>query len=262
MQESNAWEEWWADLGGETGQYRERSEETQRGTIDELDQGVYFLVQTDYNSSIQTNEENNSMEKLDKQLEQALIRTAQKGGRKAQERLLDQYERLCHKQARKYAFTAPSYDHDDLVQEGRIGLLQAIKTFDPAVGASFMTWAFYHVRGAVAGCGRVDSKQPRYPYSVEDCPRAYNIEDPTQEIVVRDEMSNTLIRSILAECCGGIDTKRASIVMDRFGLLGRKELRNCECAKKYGLTKYAVNSHIYQFKRKARDRYPELAGFV
>lgn len=205
---------------------------------------------------------NNKEETMEKNQELEYIRRAKKGDNFAKAAILKQYERLCHKQARKYAFTAPSHEHEDLVQEGRIGLLKAIGSFDSTNGASFMTWAFYHVRGAIAGCGRSDRKQPKYPYSVEDCPRAYNIEDPGQEIKVRDDITSLMIYRILEECCGGLHTKRASIVMDRFGLLGRKELRNCECAEKYGLSKYAVNSHIYQFKKKARVRYPQLANFV
>lgn len=262
MQEPESWAEWRGDLGRPLGEYRPESEQVIGGTVEELSQEVYTASCLDYNDSINNNEETNMIERLEKSEELALIESAQTGNRSAQARLLEQYERLCHKQARKYAFTAPNHDHDDLVQEGRIGLLQAIRTFDPTVGASFMTWAFYHVRGAVAGSGRVDRKQPRFPYSVEDCPRAYNIEDPSQEIVVRDEVSTDLVRKVIEACCGGLHTKRASIVMDRFGLLGRKELRNCECATKYGLTKYAINSHTYQFKIKARRLFPELAELV
>ena len=199
---------------------------------------------------------------MTKQEEMATLAKAKEGNKRAQRVILDKYVRLCHKLARKFAFTAPSYQHEDLVQEGRIGLLQAMSTFDPNNGASFMTWAYYHVRGAVAGCGRIDSKQPRYPLSVEDCPRAYNIEDPAQEVVVRDDLPTEFIKTLIEKTCGGLNTKRANIVMDRFGLLGRKELRNCECAEKYGLTKYAVNSHTYSFKRKAREMFPHLSDFV
>lgn len=201
-----------------------------------------------------------------KKEELQLIKAANSGrssvAEQAKVELLDKYERLCHKLARKFAFTAPSHVHEDLVQEGRIGLLQAIATYDENAGASFMTWAYYHVRGAIAGCGRVDSKQPRFPRSIEDDERAYNIEDPTQDIAIRDDLSIDLIKRLLTDCCGGLTTKRANIVMDRFGLLGRKELRNFECARKYGLTKYAVNSHVYNFKKKAKAKYPELANFV
>jgi len=227
--------------------------------VDELAQGLDYCQEVWHTTSV---EKTNKEKTMEKHQEVEYIKRAQGGDKFAQAALVKQYERLCHKQARKYAFTAPNHDHDDLVQEGRIGLLNAIKTYDATYGASFMTWAFYHVRGAIAGCGRVDRKQPRYPLSVEDCPRAYSIEDPTQEIVVRDDVPSALIHRILEECCGGMHTKRASIVMDRFGLLGRKELRHCECAEKYGLTKFAINSHIYQFKKKARARYPQLSNFV
>lgn len=246
-------------MGEETEDYGDYAEEAFGGTVDELDLDLYDPHDIDYNSYMQTNNKEQTMEK-NQELE--YIKRAQEGDNFAKTAILKQYERLCHKQARKYAFTAPNHDHDDLVQEGRIGLLNAISSFDRTNGASFMTWAFYHVRGSIASCGRIDRKQPRFPHSIEDCPRAYNVEDPSQEIQVRDDVSSTMIHRILEECCGGLHTKRASIVMDRFGLLGRKELRNCECAEKYGLTKYAVNSHIYQFKKKARTRYPQLANFV
>ena len=231
-------------------------------TLDELVQEVYTDEEMCYNNIVNNKQRKQTNMQMTKQEEMATLAKAKEGNKRAQRVILDKYVRLCHKLARKFAFTAPSYQHEDLVQEGRIGLLQAMSTFDPNNGASFMTWAYYHVRGAVAGCGRIDSKQPRYPLSVEDCPRAYNIEDPAQEVVVRDDLPTEFIKTLIEKTCGGLNTKRANIVMDRFGLLGRKELRNCECAEKYGLTKYAVNSHTYSFKRKAREMFPHLSDFV
>ena len=227
-------------------------------SLTKVAQEVYKDLEIDYNNTIQ----NNKGESMTKTEELQTIKLAQKGSQRAQMAILTKYERLCHKLARKYGFAAPSHQHEDLVQEGRIGLLQAMRTFDPSNGASFMTWAFYHVRGAIAGCGRVDGKQPRYPKSIEDAARQYNLEDPSQEIELRDDVSTDLIKKIITECCGGLHTKRANIVMDRFGLLGRKELRNCECAQKYGMTKYAVNSHCYNFKKKARDKFADLENFI
>lgn len=194
--------------------------------------------------------------------ENQLIAQAQAGDRRAERAVLKKYERLVHKLAWKYGFTAASHTHEDLTQEGYIGLLSAIKSYDPTRGAKFMTWAYYHVRGAITSCGRSDRAQPKYPYSLEDCPRAYNIEDPSQEIEVRMDVSPAVVRKVVEDSCGGMHTKRARIVIDRFGLFGNKELRNCECAAKYGMTKYAVNAHVYAMKKRAAQKFPELEAFV
>ena len=196
------------------------------------------------------------------QEELQLLSEAKAGKEKARAAIVFKYDRLCHKLAHKFAFTAPNHDHEDLVQSGRIGLLHAIDSFDPNNGAKFMTWAYYHVRGCVAGCGRVDQKQPAFPKSIEDADRQHNLEDTSQRIDVREEFTEKLIVQIISDCCGGLHTKRANVVMDRYGLLGRKELRNCEAAAKYGITKYAINSHTYSFKCKARELFPHLKDFV
>lgn len=198
---------------------------------------------------------------MTKQEELDLLELAKAGDNRAKTKILKKYELLCHKLARKFRFTAPNADHDDLFQEAQIGLLNAIESYAPEKGASFMTWAFYTIRGAVTSSGRVDRKQPRYPISLEDSQRAYNVED--QNVYeLRDDFPSDLIYRLVEDCCGGMHTKRAEIVMDRFGLLGRPELRNCEAASKYGISKNAIVSHTYNFKKKVRSRYPELENFV
>lgn len=44
---------------------------------------------------------------------------------------------------------AKEIEFDDLVEYGMIGLLEAADRFDPEVGANFMTFAYYRIRGAI-----------------------------------------------------------------------------------------------------------------
>jgi RNA polymerase sigma factor (sigma-70 family) len=194
--------------------------------------------------------------------ENQIVALAQSGNRRAEKIILEKYERLVHKLAWKYAFMVPSYTHEDFVQEGNIGLVNAIRSFNDDRGAKFMTWAYYHIRGALTSCGKSDKRQPKYPLTLEDCPRAYNFEDPTQDIEVKDDLPENLAMMLISSCCGGFNTKRAKVVIDRFGLFGNKELRNCETAEKYGITKYAVNTHVYAFKKKAAQKFAHLKEFV
>ena len=198
---------------------------------------------------------------MTKQEELQLIAEAQSGSKKSQTRLLLKYERLCHKLARKFAFTAHTHDHDDLFQEAQIGLLKAIETYESDAGASFITWAFYKVRGAVVGAGKSDRKQPRYPVSIETSNRAYNLEYEN-EPEIHDDLPPGMALRLIEECAGGIGSRRANIVIDRYGLFGYPQLRNCEVCEKYGTNKNAVVSHTYSFKKKVRQLFPELAQFV
>ena len=63
---------------------------------------------------------------MTKQELNTLVAAAQGGDQKAKTALLLKYENLCHKMARKFAFTATNHDHDDLFQEGQMGLLLSL----------------------------------------------------------------------------------------------------------------------------------------
>mgnify|MGYP006280545895 CR=1 FL=1 len=66
------------------------------------------------------------------------------------------------------------------------------------------------------------------------------------------------IESLLIEGCGSIDSRRAQIVKDRYGLLGNKPLRQGEIAVKYKISKQAANTQIAKFFKVIREKYPEL----
>lgn len=190
-----------------------------------------------------------------------MLHKAVKGDARSITALVEQYTPLVHKIVNKYAWMSPAHSRDDLVQEGLLGVVKAIETFDISRGTRFMTWVYPQVRGAVQGVARKDNRLPKYPLSLEQSDWSKNLEDDnTYE--VKDDYPVNLVRDIVIAGCGSLDSKRAQIVCDRYGLLGKKPLRQGDVAKKYGMTKQAVNSHISRFSKIVREKHPELEALI
>ena len=190
-----------------------------------------------------------------------LLFQAIKGDARSITAIVEQYTPLVHKIVNKYCWMSPAHSRDDLVQEGLLGVVKAIETFDLERGTRFMTWVYPQVRGAVQGVARRENRLPKYPLSIEQSDWGHNLED-TLRFEVQDEYKANLIHDLVLSGCGSLNSKRAQIVCDRYGLLGRTALRQGEVAKKYGMTKQAVNSHIARFSKIVREKHPELEALV
>jgi RNA polymerase sporulation-specific sigma factor len=190
-----------------------------------------------------------------------LLQKAIKGDARSVTAIVKQYTPLVHKIVNKYAWMSPSHSREDLVQEGLMGIVKAIETFEPERGNRFMTWVYPQVRGAVQGIARKDNRLPKYPLSLEQSDWGGNLED-TLQFEVQDEFKASFVHDIVIAGCGSVDSKRAQIVCDRYGLLGRPALRQGEVAKKYGMTKQAINSHIARFSKIIREKHPELEAYI
>jgi RNA polymerase primary sigma factor len=68
----------------------------------------------------------------------------------ARDRLVEAYQPLVLNIARQYHRRDGALELMDLVQEGNIGLLKALESFDPMVGTMFSTHAFNDIRGAIS----------------------------------------------------------------------------------------------------------------
>jgi RNA polymerase primary sigma factor len=79
--------------------------------------------------------------------EQRLARAARAGDRRAAVRLVEANLRLVIAIARRYSRCGVPLL--DLVQEGNLGLLQAVEGFDPDRGCRFSTYAYWCIRHAV-----------------------------------------------------------------------------------------------------------------
>ena len=190
-----------------------------------------------------------------------LLQKAIKGDPRSITAIVKQYTPLVHKLVQKYAWMSPAHSKEDLVQEGLLGIVKAIETFDLSRGYQFMTWVYPQVRGAVQSVARKDSRMPKYPLSLEQSDWGNNLEDAVQ-YEVKDEYAANFVRNLLVTGCGSLESKRAQIVMDRYGLLGKKPLRQGEVATKYGMSKQAINSHIARFTKIVREKHPELEALV
>lgn len=190
-----------------------------------------------------------------------LLHKAVKGDARSITAIVKQYTPLVHKLVNKYSWMSPTHSREDLVQEGLLGVVKAIETFDLERGTKFMTWVYPNVRIAVQGAARKENKNPKYNLSLEQSDWAHNLED-SNTYELRDDFSNSFIHDIIITGCGSLDSKRANIVCDRYGLLGRKEMRQKDVAEKYGLSKMAVQSYLALFKKKVQKAHPELEALI
>lgn len=117
---------------------------------------------------------------LSPQEEVDLARACQRGDRQARERLVMSNLRLVVYAARDYVVRG-SLSFLDLVQEGNIGLLQAIEKFDPDKGFRFSTYALWWIHHAIRRVVAKEGRTVRLPLSVIQL--AQKIDAAEQEVV-------------------------------------------------------------------------------
>ena len=93
--------------------------------------------------------------------DQELAQAAIDGSPAAEETLVSEYTRLVRACARPY-FLAGG-DGEDLIQEGMLGLLSAVRTFDPGKGVKFSTYAEFCVRRRIYSAIRSASGNKHTP---------------------------------------------------------------------------------------------------
>ena len=93
--------------------------------------------------------------------DEALCALASGGDRQAEEILVTRYHRLVRAIARPY-FLAGG-DSDDLIQEGMMGLMKAVREFDCSKEASFRTFAEVCIRNRVFSALRSAAREKHSP---------------------------------------------------------------------------------------------------
>ena len=126
-----------------------------------------------------------------------LAQKALSGDPAAEEALVSEYARIVRICARPYFLVGG--DGEDLIQEGMLGLLSAIRTFDPAKSVKFSTYAEFCIRRRIISAIRSASGNKHTPlnsYISLESPQldesntqnAYYLRDPEDFVIARESV--------------------------------------------------------------------------
>lgn len=135
-----------------------------------------------------------------------LCQRAQVGDERARERMMEANIRLVMAIARRYSGRSMTYE--DIVQEGIIGLLQAIVKFDPSRGNRFSTYATYWIRQAIVRAIEKTDRMIRLPTYGCNAEKKVRLAEqelahelgrlPTvEEVAAKTEFSRSIVRALI-----------------------------------------------------------------
>lgn len=100
--------------------------------------------------------------------EQAKIaRKIERGDFEAKTSFIESNLKLIPKIAKKYLWETPSFDFDDAIQEGSIGLVRAVEKFDYRKGYKFSTYAAHWIRQSITRGLQDKADNVRLPIQVQ-----------------------------------------------------------------------------------------------
>lgn len=109
---------------------------------------------------------------LDAEQERELGRRVQEGDLQARQALAEANLRLVVKIARQFRFS--KFSLSDLVQEGNLGLLEAVEKFDPDKGCRFSTYACWWIRQAITRAIANKGRTIRLPVHINELLQKYH----------------------------------------------------------------------------------------
>ena len=128
--------------------------------------------------------------------DEALVRLAKSGDQQALGYLISQYGSFIRMRASQ--FDINGFDKEDLAQEGTIGLINAIRSFDAQKGASFHTYAFHCISTKIISAVRTALRKKQQPLngyiSLDDASAAgraafCSVVDPEDMVLNREAMN-------------------------------------------------------------------------
>ncbi len=124
-----------------------------------------------------------------------LIRRAQAGDRRALEKVIHANLRFVVAVARQ--FTGYGLPIEDLISEGNIGLLRALKTYDPTLGFKFISYAVWWIRQAIVDAIREYGNITRVPQNKRISLRKINM---LRRQMLQEEEREPTVQEIARAC--------------------------------------------------------------
>lgn len=168
----------------------------------------------------------------------------------AEESLAVRYIRLVRILSRPYFLTGG--DSEDLIQEGMLGLLSAIREYDPSKGASFKTFAEICIQNRIQSAVRVAGRKKHLPLndgipldevlSDESTSQGARFFHPSPEEQVLARETEQEFSSVYSRCLSKLEAKIVELYL--MGLSYR------EIADKLGRDVKSVDNAIQRIRRK------------
>lgn len=190
--------------------------------------------------------------------DELLVRMARDGDEKAEDFLLKKYKDFVRSKARAYFLVGG--DSDDLIQEGMIGLYNAIGHYDESMASSFMTYAAICINNKLISAVSADGRQKNAPLngyvsiysSITDetgeeaslsdvLPDTENI---NPEVIILNEEQEKLTINRLLDKLSALEKEILSYYMEGMSY--------SEIAKLIGKTEKSVDNAIQRIRLKMR----------
>ncbi len=121
--------------------------------------------------------------------DETLCRRAAEGDREAEGTLISRYLKMVRRFAGHHRGVL---DYEDLVQEGCIGLLDAIGSFDPSQNAKFGTFAYTCIRNRVYRAMQEASGRQPPVVPLDEGETAPASQDPEQLVLAREQLETAM----------------------------------------------------------------------
>lgn len=180
-----------------------------------------------------------------------LCESVSKGNRAAEDELVGRYMFLVRACARPL-FLAGG-DSEDLIQEGMLGLLSAVRQFDPDNGTSFSTFAEHCIRMRLFSAVKTAARLKHLPLNGgvsldrlseesgdEASIRELSYNSPEEQILARE--SEQELREAFSKCLSPMENKVLSLYLE--GLSYR------DIALKLGNDEKAIDNAVQRIRRK------------